>query len=98
MNDHIYWLIAVMGIAFPSAKFYLELKKEDISMGQRIIHLGYGVTGSIITMFFLFELAKYLGINDKLSLMIGAGAAYLGGEFFKQILIKFIDKKIENMK
>lgn len=98
MNDYFYYGIGLAAVIFSQLKYYLDLKaNKALTLGQRLIHLGYGTTGSVITLVLVYELGMYTGFPEKVSFIVGAGMSYLGGETMKNLLIRVVEKKIDKI-
>lgn len=92
----------VAGIALlASFLFYLKNFDTDeyktLSRGARIRKLCYGCIGSAITSWVCFEMLMYFNVPFRLSLALGAMVAYLGGEAISNLMLKFVERKIDKV-
>lgn len=96
MKDFLYWLIAIAAIISPQIKYYYDLKDKEMTTGRRIAQLSYGMVGSVLTFVVVYELGMYFELPEKLSLACGAALGYLGGETVKNLVVRFIERKIDS--
>lgn len=72
-------------------------KHQELSKGARMRKLGYGMGGSAITSWLIFECLIYVDLPFRLALAISAMVAYLGGEVISNILVKLIERKLDKV-
>lgn len=92
----------VAGVAL-LASFLFYLKNFDteeyksLTRGARIRKLCYGCIGSAITSWVCFEMLRYFNVPFRLSLACSGAVAYLGGDIVSNLLLKFLERKVEKL-
>lgn len=95
-NDFWLALIAVTSSILYAIKNYDEFAKH--SKWTRFRKLMYGMFGSALTTWAVFEVLKYLELPDRLSLALAASCGYLGAEVISRLVLNFIENKISGSK
>lgn len=72
-------------------------KDKELSKGARYRKLLYGMLGSAITSWVVYEMLIYAQMPMRLSLALAAAVAYLGGEVISKIFVRILEKKIEKI-
>lgn len=90
-----FWIaiVAFVTAMIYAVKHYDEL--EDMSKPKRVRKLVYGMTGSALTTWCVYEILIYFAMPERLSLALGGACGYLGAEVVSRIILGFIEKKID---
>lgn len=93
-NSNDFWLLLLSGITaiLYAVKNYDDMK--ETRKGVRFRKLLYGMFGSALTTWTMFELLYYFGLPERLCLAIGGACGYLGAEVVSRLIIGFIENKI----
>lgn len=72
-------------------------KEKELPRGTRMRKLLFGMLGSSITSWVVFELLVYGGLPFRVSLAVSAAVAYLGGEVVSKLFLRFIERKLDKV-
>lgn len=95
-NDFWLALIAVVSSMLYAIKNYDEFAQH--SKWVRLRKLLYGMFGSALTTWAVFEVLRYVELPERLSLALAATCGYLGAEVISRIVLNFIENKITGSK
>lgn len=91
-NDFFLAMLAFFASVLYAIKNYDELK--EAAKGARIRKLIYGMAGSALTTWTIYEILLYLGLPSRLCLALGGACGYLGAEIVSRIALTFIESRI----
>lgn len=94
-EDQKIWVIVIAFLVSILYGFKAYDEVEAKTRGERIRKTLYGMGGSFITTFVLYEVFIYFGITHSLAAALGGAGGYLGAEFVKSIALRFLEKKID---
>lgn len=94
MRDYL-WLIVIAIIS--SFLYCLRLydEHEYKSRWHLVRRILYGMGGSMLTTYVLYEVLIYAGLPNGLSIALGGAGGYIGAETFSRLFVQFLEKKID---
>lgn len=93
-----YALLAIIVLIGAISCFKIYDDNKELPMGQRIRKTIYGMGGSILTTWIIFELLEYYsGFPFTLCLAIASGCGYIGAEGTIKFAQIFIDKNLDRI-
>lgn len=92
-NDVLLGIIVAIVVAVSAIKDYDA--HTDLSPAARARKLLYGMVGSGLTTWTMYELLMYFALPSRLCLALAGACGYLGAEVVTRLLISFVEKKIQ---
>lgn len=86
----IYFVGLIAGVLH-IARHYDDEKLDNLH--KKIRYFIHGIIGSMFFTYVIFEILLYFGFNERVSVAMAGGVAYLGAEKVSDILEDFLKKK-----
>lgn len=93
-NDLWLALLSIATGILYAIKNYDDFK--EVPKMVRLRKLLYGMMGSALTTWTVFEILHYFALPDRLCLSLAGACGYLGAEVVSRIIIGFIEKKVNS--
>lgn len=90
----LYLIVLFMGL-FAGVMYVLRSiteQKIDTRL-KAVVFVIQGIGSSMLLCFLSFEGAHYFGLPNALSVAIGGGVGWLGGEVISRLFLRFFEKK-----
>lgn len=91
----LYFIVLFVGI-FAGVMYVLRsITEQKIdTKAKAVVFVIQGIGSSMLLCFLAFEGAMYLGLPSSLSVAIGGGVGWLGGEVISRLFLRLFEKKI----